>query len=48
MNCRTACLAGGMEIREIAGEYGTKKEDVQAAIEYATKIIANEETGAYA
>ena len=41
-------LAGGMEIREIASEYGIKKEDVQAAIEYATKIIANEEIGSYA
>lgn len=31
-------LAGGMEIREIASEYGIKKEDVQAAI--ARKYIA--------
>lgn len=30
-------LAGGMELQHIAHEYGIKKEDVQAAIEYATK-----------
>lgn len=41
-------LAGGMEIQQIADEYGIKKEDVQAAIEYATKIIAKEEISAYA
>ncbi len=41
-------LAGGMEIREIAEDYGIKREDVQAAIEYATKIIASEEIGVYA
>ncbi len=41
-------LAGGMEIQQIADEYGIKKEDVQAAIEYATKIIAQEEIGVYA
>ncbi|MDD5473450.1 MAG: DUF433 domain-containing protein [Candidatus Methanoperedens sp.] len=41
-------LAGGMEIQQIADEYGIKKEDVQAAIEYATKIIAKEEIGVYA
>lgn len=32
-----------MEIKQIAEEYGIKKEDVQAAIEYAAKIIAKEE-----
>lgn len=41
-------LAGGMEMQQIATEYGIKKEDVQAAIEYATKIIAKEEIGVYA
>jgi uncharacterized protein (DUF433 family) len=41
-------LAGGMEIREIAEEYGIKREDVQAAVEYATKIISSEEIGIYA
>lgn len=32
-------LAGGMEIREIASEYGIKKEDVQAAIELSSQWI---------
>ncbi len=41
-------LAGGMEIKQIAEEYGIKKEDVQAAIEYAAKIIAKKEIGVYA
>ncbi len=36
-------LAGGMKIEEVAEEYGIKKEDVLAAIEYAAKIIAREE-----
>ena len=27
-------LAGGMGMKEIAGEYGTQKEDMLAAIEY--------------
>ena len=41
-------LAGGMEIREIADEYGIDKKDVQAAIEYAAKIVAKEEISVYA
>lgn len=41
-------LVGGMEIKEIAQEYGIEKEDVLAAVEYATKIIAKEEVRAYA
>ncbi len=41
-------LAGGMEIKDIAKEYDIKKEDVQAAAEYAMKIVANEEIVAYA
>ena len=36
-------LAGGMKIEEVAEEYGIKKEDVLAAIEYAAEIIAREE-----
>ena len=36
-------LVGSMEIKEIAKEYGIEKEDVLAAVEYATKIIAKEE-----
>lgn len=35
-------LAGGMKIEEVAEEYGIKKEDVLAAIEYAAEIIARE------
>jgi len=41
-------LVGGMEIEEIAKEYGIEKEDVFAAIEYAAKIIAKEEVRSYA
>ncbi len=42
------CLASGMDITEILKEYEITKEDVQAAIEYAMKIVANEEIVAYA
>jgi len=41
-------LAGGMKIEEIAKEYGIKKEDVLAAIEYAAKVIGKEEVRSYA
>lgn len=41
-------LAGGMDIRDIAKDYEITKEDVQAAVEYAMKIVANEEIGVYA
>ena len=41
-------LAGGMEIRDIMEDYEISKEDVQVAIEYAMKIVANEEIAAYA
>lgn len=41
-------LAGGMEIQEIVDEYGIDKKDMQAAIEYAAKIVAKEEISAYA
>ena len=41
-------LAGGMGMNEIAEEYGTQKEDVLAAIEYAAKIVAKEEIKVYA
>ncbi len=41
-------LAGGMEIEEIADEYGIKKEDVKASVEYAMRIVANEDIGVYA
>ena len=41
-------LSGGMGMKEIAEEYGTQKEDVLAAIEYAAKIVAKEEIKVYA
>ena len=41
-------LAGGMEIDEIVREYDLQKEDVLAALEYATRLIAGEEIFAYA
>ncbi len=41
-------LAGGMGVEEIADEYGIKKEDVKASVEYAMRIVANEEIGVYA
>ena len=41
-------LAGGMGIKDISEEYGTQKEDVLAAIEYAAKIVAKEEIKVYA
>ncbi len=41
-------LAGGMEIQKIAEEYGIEREDVQAAIEYAARIVATEEISVYA
>lgn len=36
-------LAGGMSYKEICDEYGIENDDIRSAIEYATKIIANEE-----
>ncbi len=41
-------LARGMEIDEVAGGYGIKREDVLAAIEYASTIVAKEEIKVYA
>ncbi|MDO8508243.1 MAG: DUF433 domain-containing protein [Nanoarchaeota archaeon] len=38
-------LAGGMTYEEIEEEYGLKKEDILAALYYATKIIAEERVG---
>lgn len=35
-------LAGGMEINEVAEEYGLEREDVLAALGYAAKIVAGE------
>lgn len=36
-------LASGMELKEVASEYEVKKEDILAAVEYATKVVAKEE-----
>ncbi len=36
-------LAGGMSIEEVAEEYGIERDDVFAAIEYATRIVTSEE-----
>lgn len=36
-------LAGGMTYEDVAKEYGIKREDILAAIEYAASIVANEE-----
>ena len=36
-------LIGGMTYEEIEEEYGVKKEDIIAAIEYATSLIKGEE-----
>jgi uncharacterized protein (DUF433 family) len=41
-------LAGGMELDEVAREYGVGKEDIQAAIEYAARLVAKEEIKVYA
>lgn len=41
-------LAGGMAIEEIVKEYDLQKEDVLAALAYATRLIAGEEISAYA
>jgi len=41
-------LAGGMGVDEVAREYGVEKEDVQAAIEYAARLVAKEEITVYA
>ena len=35
-------LAGGMTYEEIEKEYGVKKDDILAALHYATEIIAEE------
>ena len=36
-------LAGGMTAEEISREYGVSEEDVRAALEYASKLIEQEE-----
>lgn len=36
-------LVAGVTIEKIMEEYGLEREDILAAIEYATKIVAKEE-----
>ena len=36
-------LIGGMKYEEIEKEYGVKKEDILAAIEYAARFVMGEE-----
>ena len=41
-----AKLAGGMATEEVMAEYDLKKEDVLAALDYAAKLVAQEEVRA--
>ena len=43
LNVILGSLAGGMSVDEVAEEYGIKRDDVLAAIEYAAKLISTEE-----
>jgi len=36
-------LAGGMSYKEISEDYEITEQDIRAAIEYAAKIVSNEE-----
>jgi len=36
-------LAGGMSYKEVCEEYEITEDDIKAAMEYATKLVANEE-----
>ena len=36
-------LAGGMSYQEVCEDYEITEEDIKVAIEYATKLVANEE-----
>lgn len=36
-------VAGGMEIEDVAQEYGVTREDVLAALSYAAKLVADEQ-----
>ena len=36
-------LAGGMSYQEVCEDYEVTEEDIKAALEYATKLVANEE-----
>ncbi|MFQ5792002.1 MAG: DUF433 domain-containing protein [Acidobacteriota bacterium] len=39
-------IAGGMTFDEVAEEYGLTREDVQAALSYAARLVAEEEVRA--
>lgn len=41
-------LAGGMSAKDVAAEYDLTLEDVQAALRYAARVIADEEITATA
>lgn len=41
-------LGGGMSVEEVAAEYGLASADVQAALRYAARVIADEEITATA
>ncbi|MBN1841427.1 MAG: DUF433 domain-containing protein [Deltaproteobacteria bacterium] len=36
-------LAGGMSYQEVSEDYAITEDDIKAAIEYAGKLVANEE-----
>lgn len=36
-------VAGGMSLDEVADEYGVETQDVQAALEYASRLVSGEE-----
>ena len=36
-------LAGGMSYQEVCEDYEITEDDIKAAIEYASKLVANEE-----
>lgn len=36
-------VAGGMSLDEVAEEYGVEAQDVQAALEYASRLVSGEE-----
>jgi uncharacterized protein (DUF433 family) len=37
-------VAGGMTVEEVAEEYGVSVPDVRAALEYASRLISDEES----
>jgi len=43
-----AKIGGGMQLQEVADEYGLTLEDVRAALNYAAKILEQQEVRALA